>query len=180
MGDCAGRRGDPHRRRSDGPRTPSTRRPSTAGSSGPSTRTGTWTSKEIYPEGGRGRAGLPRPVAGGDHALAPQSADRLPRLPVPLPVHEQGRDLGADQPRPDLQQPRRAGPVALRHPLRLDHGGRRIAVQVRRPLRRDRRRPGLGDQDERRQPGPRSRPASPTTSTSGRSSPPSTIRPRST
>ncbi|MCK7518358.1 MAG: hypothetical protein MZV64_11865 [Ignavibacteriales bacterium] len=83
---------------------------------------------------------------------------------------------------PDLtyNNPDRAGPMALRHPLRHDHRRRRVAVQVRPHLRRHGRRPGLGDQDERRQPGPRSRPASPTTSTSGRSSPRSTTRPRST
>ncbi len=179
MGDRAGRRGHAHRRRSDRPEhglfVVVLRPPRAVRIQGRPVA-----EQADLPQGRPRRARSPRPVAGGDDDLAAQPPDRLPRLPVPLPVHEQGRDLGEDQPRPDLQQPRGAGQVALRHPVRHDHGRRRVALQVRPPLRRHGRRPRLDDPQRRRRPGPRSRPGSPTRSTSGRSSPPSTTRPPST
>ena len=100
---------------------------------------------------GRARgASLPRPVAGRPGPVAAQSPDRLCRIPVSLPLPEQGRILGKDQSGPELQQPAVGGEASLCHPLPDHHGHRRIAVQVRRDLCRDRRRPGARDQRRRR------------------------------
>ena len=141
---------------------------------------GGWTSKEIYPKAAEGE-----PDYRGQWLAATMLSPHNPQVVYHgFQYLFRSMDKGDTWERisPDLtyNNPDAAGQMALRHPLRHDHGRRRIAVQVRPPLRRHGRRPGLDDQDERRQPGRRSRPGSPSTSTSGRSSPRSTTRPRST
>ena len=93
----------------------------------------------------RERAASAGPVAGPVHPLAAQPEHPLPRHAVRLPVPRPRRHLGEDQPRPDHE---RSGDPR-RHPLPDALHHLRVARQVRPPLRRDRRRPALGDQGRR-------------------------------
>ena len=95
----------------------------------------------VVPRPEPGRAELPGPVGGALHHLPPQPPNHLPRDELPLPVHEPGGELGANQPGPHLQRP---GQIR-RHPLSDPLLHRRVPLQVRSDLRGDRRRQGMAN-----------------------------------